>query len=668
MLQLKKLIFFIASALIFIFAGCNQNPPVNSSTQTQDPKNTGNDNNPQDNNPQDNNETDFLEFSLDMSNLSSGWSSSYDSNKKTITFDEPWSGRGWWFGDFDASLYDSVEISFKSTTSTVALQIEYNNGEKADKFAQAGSTNISLELSATGKSSLKQIYLQYSEAGTIILTKAVLKGNKESSNTNTSNNNDDNNNNTETSDYNLDMNNLGSGWSSSYNSSTKTITFDEPWSGRGWWFGNFDASLYNFVEISFIETNSTVKLVVEYNNGEKSEQQIQAGVNKISVELSSSGKSSIQQIYLQYGDAGNLILSNAVLKKDGNSNTEYNNDDPQNNGEQSPLPAPQNLKVTSTTTSSITISFDEVYGASTYKVWWGKNSSISSAKSGSTNKTNCTISNLDSDTVYYIWVAAYDGSNNQGEISNLVSGKTQKENNSSGENQGSGTSSSSPKITDLVGGEDNGYERFGLEKDKFHLSNDKQGIYIKDNIGEDYGNLRIILYRSTSSDKNDLSSYKKIDSTTTSQIGNFTLVDNTINFDNSSIYYYILVIEDENGRCISKNVAQLSLRTDPYVDISFSDTNKYYYYAINDYSNYNDFANDDSAFMGRKGSAKYKYGPGVKAGNHNVWLKVSKGDWKKIHQNYTFSNGIHYTISSSNDSISEKLYEKALTLLTLDAE
>ena len=45
------------------------------------------------------------DFSLDTFG-SSGWDSSYDKSSKTITFNNAWTGRGWWIGDDGIALTD----------------------------------------------------------------------------------------------------------------------------------------------------------------------------------------------------------------------------------------------------------------------------------------------------------------------------------------------------------------------------------------------------------------------------------------------------------------------------------------------------------------------------------------------------------------------------------
>lgn len=109
---------------------------------------------------------------------------------------------------------------------------------------------------------------------------------------------------------------LGSGYESSYDGATKTITWSGEYSGRGWWFGSGDnakdASAYTKFTVVF--SNATgedpwLKLVVEYG-ADDSEPSVTEGVFnadgfKLTVGLDSSNKSSIKQAYIVGKAAGN---------------------------------------------------------------------------------------------------------------------------------------------------------------------------------------------------------------------------------------------------------------------------------------------------------------------------------------------------------------------------
>lgn len=116
---------------------------------------------------------------LSLSDLGSGWGSSYDAATKTITYEAAWSGRGWWLTDADYSKYDEVVVEFETSTFDVKGVVEYNNDiTSTEAMATAGKTKIVIPLSEEGKASVKQIYLQNSAVGTLTLTAAYLQ-NKE---------------------------------------------------------------------------------------------------------------------------------------------------------------------------------------------------------------------------------------------------------------------------------------------------------------------------------------------------------------------------------------------------------------------------------------------------------------------------------------------------------
>ncbi|MCR4790611.1 MAG: fibronectin type III domain-containing protein [Treponemataceae bacterium] len=75
------------------------------------------------------------------------------------------------------------------------------------------------------------------------------------------------------------------------------------------------------------------------------------------------------------------------------------------------LQAPQNLTVTAKTSSSVSLSWSSVYGASKYKLYVGQSKSFSSALYiGSSTSTAIKITNLDSNTGYYFYVCSYSSS------------------------------------------------------------------------------------------------------------------------------------------------------------------------------------------------------------------------------------------------------------------
>jgi hypothetical protein len=114
------------------------------------------------------------QLDLSLEELGSGWESSYDATTKTITYDAAWVGRGWWLDAVDYSTYDNVVVDFETQELGVQLVIEYNNADPSKTWVDAGKTQIIAPLDAVGKSSVKQIYIQSSKAGTVVLKRAYV--------------------------------------------------------------------------------------------------------------------------------------------------------------------------------------------------------------------------------------------------------------------------------------------------------------------------------------------------------------------------------------------------------------------------------------------------------------------------------------------------------------
>ncbi|MCC8038417.1 MAG: hypothetical protein LIP02_09870 [Bacteroidales bacterium] len=119
------------------------------------------------------------------------------------------------------------------------------------------------------------------------------------------------------SNYELSLDELSVGWSSSYDASTKTITYDGAWGARGWEFSGVTTSDYSQVVVEFAEATSIpVKLYLAsgWSNITDAEVSVEAGVTSISLDLDSSW--SFNQVFLQEisGEAGGtLVLSSAYL-------------------------------------------------------------------------------------------------------------------------------------------------------------------------------------------------------------------------------------------------------------------------------------------------------------------------------------------------------------------
>ena len=115
------------------------------------------------------------QLDLSLEDLGSGWSSSYDAATKTITYEDAWTGRGWWLGETDYSAYDNVVIDFEDQPIGVQVVIEYNGGQaNTVQGIGAGVTQVIATLDAEGKASVKQIYIQSKAKGAVVLKRAYV--------------------------------------------------------------------------------------------------------------------------------------------------------------------------------------------------------------------------------------------------------------------------------------------------------------------------------------------------------------------------------------------------------------------------------------------------------------------------------------------------------------
>jgi hypothetical protein len=247
--------------------------------------------------------------SLDIHNLTSG-EAEFDPATATITWSRDWDNKGWWFGNDpgrDFSEWKEVVIVIQPVDYDVKLRAEYNGGVSATDgvlFA-GGSERITLTLSEEGKADVMQIYLQDGVGGegkTLTLVEAYLTdGEGEEPETK----------------YQLSLTELAAGYGSTYDPATHTITFDDAWQGRGWWFGSDpgqDFSNYDKVVVEFEPVEFNVQVIIEYNdNIESTSSSVNAGATFVEGMLDETGKGDVMQIYLQTSEAGTLTLTDAYL-------------------------------------------------------------------------------------------------------------------------------------------------------------------------------------------------------------------------------------------------------------------------------------------------------------------------------------------------------------------
>ena len=182
---MKKISILAALALgaALIFSGCDTDAVTEAiseltSSTTED---TTTDETTDDEAEVDAEETkEYLSIDAD-DDLGSGWSSSYDAATKTITYEGAYAGRGWWFGEKDASEFTTLNVVFSAATGDdnwLKLVVQYTD-ESMDTaegvFTEDGFT-LSVELDETKKSNIMQAYIQGKAAGnTATITEAYFQ-------------------------------------------------------------------------------------------------------------------------------------------------------------------------------------------------------------------------------------------------------------------------------------------------------------------------------------------------------------------------------------------------------------------------------------------------------------------------------------------------------------
>lgn len=115
---------------------------------------------------------------------------------------------------------------------------------------------------------------------------------------------------------NLSLADLSTGWDASYNSETKTITYEKEWVGKGWWLGGADLSDFASITVKFEEAPFQGKLVVERNDKTSISADFAAGATSVKCALSGD-LTDIAQIFIQNGAVGDLVLTEAFYTKKG---------------------------------------------------------------------------------------------------------------------------------------------------------------------------------------------------------------------------------------------------------------------------------------------------------------------------------------------------------------
>lgn len=128
----------------------------------------------------------------------------------------------------------------------------------------------------------------------------------------------------------LDMSNLPNGWGSSYDSDTKTISYEAgAWGGRGWGFSTmggemFDYSDYDYVVVQIAGATVKPKVVAEFTDGVVVKDE--KGNDKYKTKESKESSGSLADTYLAVPLVSNLDYLDQIYVQ----NTSWQSEEPNN--------------------------------------------------------------------------------------------------------------------------------------------------------------------------------------------------------------------------------------------------------------------------------------------------------------------------------------------------
>lgn len=223
-----------------------------------------------------------------------------------ITYDanSSWGGGDVWLGH-DLSAYEYVCIvledcqgDFKFTLEYEKINDEANNVSQEYQFS-TGTKQVTFKLDPARKQKVNKIMLQNTSNGGTLDVGNLYAGSAAEFETA------------------LD---LGT-FSGNYDATTHVLTITNAWDSGQWWFGEGDygadySEYVNFV-VEFVKANCGGYVVVEYNNGDKTESGYSAGATSVSVPIREEGASSVKKIYIS-GDteAATITLGAAYFVRD----------------------------------------------------------------------------------------------------------------------------------------------------------------------------------------------------------------------------------------------------------------------------------------------------------------------------------------------------------------
>lgn len=236
------------------------------------------------------------------------WGAGCQVNGNTVTLEDAWVG-GSIQVNADWSAYDYVVFKFAKATCGYNIKTSYKDGDKVNEAWTTDQHGIADEIIAgfalsEHKNAVAEVLLLSREAGEVEIEKVYLCTAEEYNNLKA----------TYPTGYSrLPLTNLNSGWSSTYDTEEKMITFTE-YGGRGWWLGGVDYSDFDKLVVNFdLEPEIDGNVVIVYPNDVTSGSlgQFKAGTKQVIVPLSSL-KSNVLEIHIE-ANPGIIYLQSAFV-------------------------------------------------------------------------------------------------------------------------------------------------------------------------------------------------------------------------------------------------------------------------------------------------------------------------------------------------------------------
>ncbi|MBQ2208806.1 MAG: hypothetical protein II404_02450 [Prevotella sp.] len=115
---------------------------------------------------------------------------------------------------------------------------------------------------------------------------------------------------------NISLDELNEGWSSTYNSSTKTITTEGEWAARGWYIGDDRYNGKGSITVKYEAVTFGVTLKMEYTNTSGESKSVSAGAaageTEVELDIPADVK-TIEKVYITYQPVGKLVLTDATV-------------------------------------------------------------------------------------------------------------------------------------------------------------------------------------------------------------------------------------------------------------------------------------------------------------------------------------------------------------------